>query len=144
MKKIIMILVTGMMVLSLTACGKDNEVKEVVNRLESAINKMDVNEVLDCVNPEVANPIKLLVGTFGQGEEMLLDLVQQVFGATIQFDEVNTEKVKLEPKEVHVNGNSATVECELEFEWGESVIKEIIVFNMIKVEDEWYIDGVQQ
>ena len=130
------------MVLSLTACGK-GEVKEVVNRLEAGINKMDVNEILECINPEVANPIKLLVGTFGQGEELLLELVQQVFGATIQFDEVNTEKVKINPKEVSVNGTNATVECELEFEWGESVIKETIVFNMIKVDDVWYIDGVQ-
>ena len=90
-----MILMSTIMVLSLTACGK-GEVKEVVNRLEAGINKMDVNEILECINPEVANPIKLLVGTFGQGEELLLELVQQVFGATIQFDEVNTEKVKIE------------------------------------------------
>lgn len=73
-----------LMLLSLGACkprevGSDEPVRALLARFEDACHQLDVNEILDCVNPDVSKPLKFaadLVGGFTDADsEQLFDML---------------------------------------------------------------------
>ena len=116
---------------SATGCGAKSDVKELIGKLETACNDMDVSGILDCVNPDKVAPIKLLVDTIGEGSEALVSYVYEFLGITVTQEESEEED------------DRGTVTCTLSFEMGDSTVEKEIVLDVIKVDDVWYIDGLE-
>ena len=131
---------------SATGCGAKSDVKELIGKLETACNDMDVSGILDCVNPDKVAPIKLLVDTIGEGSEALVSYVYEFLGITVTQEESEEEPVQtivLKPTEYVLEDDRGTVTCTLSFEMGDSTVEKEIVLDVIKVDDVWYIDGLE-
>lgn len=60
-----------LMLLSLGACKpreaqSDEPVRALIVRFEDACHQLDANEILDCVNPDIAQPLKFAAGVAGE------------------------------------------------------------------------------
>ena len=71
MKKIIavavMLVLLVTMAFSVTGCqaADKTEIRTVINEFEGACNKLDFDAVLDCINPQIADKVKLALGFVG-------------------------------------------------------------------------------
>ena len=132
--------------LATVGCGAKSECKELIDNLESACNEMDVNAVLDCFNPDKVAPIKMIVNTIGTGTENIANFVYELLGITVQEGESSEEAMEtfeLEPVEYDLADENGTVSCKLSFEMGDNVVEKDLVFEVIKIDDQWYIDGLK-
>ena len=132
--------------LATVGCGAKSECKELIGNLESACNEMDINGVLDCFHPDKAAPFKMIVNTIGTGAENVANFIYGILGITGQEGENSEEAMetfKLEPVEYDLADETGTVDCKLSFEMGDSIVEKDLVFEVVKIDDQWYIDGLK-
>ena len=143
--RILVFCLAFVLMFSAAGCGAKSDVKELIGKLETACNSMDVSGILDCVNPEKVAPIKLLVDAFGEGSEKLVSYVYDFLGITVTEDESEevVQTIVLEPTEYVLEDDYGTVTCTLSFEMGDSTVEKEVVLDVIKVDDVWYIDGLE-
>ena len=150
-KAIIMSLAFLLIAMQLTGCGASGECKAVVEKFETACNELDVNGILDCMNPTVAEPIKtglnFLSGIVQQGSQELMDLIgnallssEQTEGEDVDASEM-FGSMDIEVKNCKVDKDTAVVQAEITFNaFGKEITKQAEL-DMIQKEEAWYIDG---
>lgn len=148
LKKAIICLMISVLILSLTSCkGEKSKIKDTLLEFEYSCQNLDVNGMLNCIDPDVAQPIKAVLLMYGMstGEdtsEVLDELVKTVFGESFKADEflshLTVDKVKIK-----VSGNTAIVNCRLNFEVEGETFTKYARINMVKLDDKWYISGIQ-
>ena len=137
--------------LALCACGGDRaEIKRTLNNFESACQSLDLNEILDCVKPSVADPIRTgasLVGSLtGQSSAELLDsIVPALFGEDYGSSAfLNSIKIKVES--IAVTDNAATAMCTVSYLRSEETVERDATFRLVKEGDKesqaWYIEDI--
>ena len=88
----------------------------------------------------------MIVNTIGTGTENIANFVHELLGITVQEGESSEEAMetfKLEPVEYDFADETGTVDCKLSFEMGDNVVEKDLVFEVIKIDDQWYIDGLK-
>lgn len=145
------LLAAAMMLTALTGCGGDtDEIKDTLAEFEYACQSLDLDAMLDCIDPDVAEPIQFALSVYSittdQDVEDLLDLfVDSVFGsnASALDAEELLSYISITNQKVKVKKNTATVSCSLSVELDGKTYDMDLTINMTKADDRWYIAGIE-
>lgn len=148
-RRFICLVVLLVMAVQLTACGGKEECRNVLDEFEYACNELDVDAMLRCINPEIADPIRLGLALFVNVTDTdIEDIVDQVAEILISsMDEVNIDasemfhSMELETTKIKVKGKNASVYVNISFETMGMEMEKYGVFQMIQVNDTWYIES---
>lgn len=154
MKRIIgLMLIVVMITACLTGCGKkeQEECEIVLDEFEYACNELDLDAILRCINPEVSDPIRIGLAfvtnwTYMDTEDMV-DKVATALTGTL--DEINLDttelfqSMELETKEFAAENGRAAVLSEITFETMGVEMEKYVIFDLIQLDEKWYIDGFE-
>ena len=147
-KRILVLLMIIALVPTMTACQtKRSAIKERLIEFADACRNLDQDRILDCIDPDISQPIKagLLIYGASTGEDkdlLLQEIVAELFGENFNAEDLlsqmSIEKVKIKPKR-----KTAKVFCTLKFKIDGEEFKKKTRIDMIKADDEWYISGIE-
>jgi len=152
MNRFVALLLAACLCLScLTGCeSKSSKIKDTLSEFEYACQNLDVDAILDCIDPDIADPIRFAValysGATGQDYEDFLDsvfddLVAGVFG--IDFDPYDfLSTISFTDIKVKTKKDYATVTCELNFEIAGEQFKRDATIYMIENDENWYVASI--
>jgi hypothetical protein len=152
MKKVLCYLITilliGTMTMGITGCtSKASEIKDTLSEFEYACRDLDVNAMLKCIDPDIADPIRLglaLVSTFTDADyEDLVDGLFDNIGTSEFGSSFNAEDflstISVSDAKLKIKKQNATVTCKINFELAGEQFKRDATIKMIKKDDKWYI-----
>lgn len=137
------------MCLTLCACGDKGQIKSTISDFEKACHTLDLNEILDCVDPTVAKVIGGGAGLIGSltgktSEELLDSIVPTLFGE--DFSSEFLESIDIKVEDVAVNETSATAMCTISYLYDGEERAQDATLKLVKEGTEkdaaWYINGV--
>lgn len=136
------------LVLGMTACGsKTGEIKNLTADFEKACNELDLNAMLDCINPAVADGVKLATGFVGMFTDKDTDEVLDGV-ASLLLDEAPDDakaffsSIKITTKEIEVDGENATATATIEYTVSGEDYDEEAVFQYLYTDEQWYISDL--
>ena len=147
-KQLISALLAAAIMMTLCSCTTNaSEIEDTLSEFEYACHNLDIHAMLNCIDPDVAEPIKFSISAYsaltGQDSEDVLDeLVEAVFETDFEPDEFLSHITITDPK-IKVQKNKATVTCIINFEIGGDTYHKDTIINMIKTDDKWYISGFE-
>lgn len=130
---------------SMCACGnQNNEIKTLTKNFENSCNKLDMNAMLDCIDPDISESVKKLTGLIGMFSDKDTDELLDSF-AKVLFSELpenskeffSSIKIKLDNIETAEDSASATAEITYEISGEEN--KSNATFEYVSIEGKWYI-----
>ena len=121
-------------------------VEALIGDCTQACHDMDIEAILDCVNPKLADPMRSMLkvaGVSGKSDEELLELVCTYMGAeAVDYSEF-CETLSTEIEDVQVHGETADATVKYRFEQdGQSYEGEAAV-TCTRVDGKWYISTLQ-
>jgi len=165
MKRIVCVLVmTALLVMSLSGCGALAElfklqpepettaasretVEQMAERCNAACNDMDLDGILDCVSPKIADPLRTgldLAGKLGgKSDEELLNTLLEVLGAERAENAGEIcSTLNIEVASVDMDGDTA--QAEVHFSYSQNGQKYVGETNMtcICIDGRWYVSGL--
>lgn len=141
-KLLVCVLMTSMI---LTGCGNADkkECKEVLKEFQYACNNIDVNSMLDCMDPDIADPIRILISAAGADPTECLDMFSDILWYGLNESESGAEEVLtslvIEPEEVEVEDNYAVVYCKMSCMADGVEVVRFADAEMKLHNDSWYI-----
>lgn len=149
MKKFVAMLLVVAIAVSLVGCGsakREKEILKTLDRFEAACHSLDVNAILDCLDPDYARPISgvlSVVSLFTDTSEWLPKAFNLLFGQD-EDPEQFMSAVTFENPEVSSKKSNAVVEADLTANVAGRVLSYKVEVKMIyeKDKDEWYISGI--
>ena len=139
------ILVTVLLT-ALTACSQSRPA-DILPKLESAINKYDVNAILNCYDPSVKQALGGLAGFLGSavgfsGSSImdLLPFLSQLVGQKTK-QEFGSIKVKLTELSTTVAGIDATMQVKVSVTYDGREESEIMTLKLVQVNGQWYLSA---
>lgn len=152
--RIAALLLTLVMCLTLlTGCGEKGKVKALISDFESACQSADVSKMLDCLDPEVAKPVKGVMSLLGIDASKISDLLDSVVGGELfgssgigellKTDNLEEELATLEIKPESYAFNKAKDECSVQVTYsgtfrGEEFSKEGELTCVLR-DKTWYL-----
>ena len=133
---------------TLTACSEKNGINDTLNEFEYSARNMNIDAMLNCIDPMVSDPIHDVVSIYHLVtretiEDTIRELIKSVFDRDFEPSEFLTG-MSFEEREIKITGRKGVVRCRLVVEIkGETFGREIRVL-MHKVRDRWYIAGVEE
>lgn len=144
------ILALAMCFLSLTACsGKQkSEIKSVIAEFEYACNTLDVEAILNTINPKVSDKIKLALGIYGLfSDQDTGEVLESISEALIGDSELDGSdffsSIKIEVGEITVDEESAVAEAKVQYIIAGEEYKKAAEFKCVYYLDEWYISSLK-
>lgn len=152
MKRIFcLMMVLVMMTFCVTGCGKkeQKECEIVLDEFEYACNELDADAILRCINPKISDPIKIGLAFVTNWTSMdTEDMVDEIAAALVG----SLDEMQLDATEMFQSMELETVDFESEDGYGALLskvtfetmgveVEKYVVFDMIHVDDQWYIDG---
>ena len=106
--------------------------------------------MLGCIDPDVADPIRLILALYSQAteqdyedvtDEILENIVYSVFGEDFDPDEF-LSTMSVSDVELDVDGEVAVVNCVIHFEVaGEQFARDSAIV-LVEIRDRWYISYI--
>ncbi len=133
---------------SMCACGnQNNEIKTLTKNFENSCNKLDLNAMLDCIDPDISGSVKKLTGLIGMFSDKDTDELLDSF-AKVLFSELpenskeffSSIKIKLDNIEIDEDKASATAEITYEIS-GENNTSNAN-FEYTRIDEKWYISNL--
>lgn len=135
-------------ILMLCACGVKASPERTIKRFEKALQNIDIDSMIDCVEPRTAEGIRsaanIAGGLFGFDSKDIFNLLYLAVGIakqtniqelTSEMDVFNSASFTIMSTDYNKDKSKAAVAVEFSFD-GESTTG---IINMIKSEGEWYI-----
>lgn len=161
MKRIVCLLVLAALLLSLSGCSTIAElfkpqpepntsaytrdtVEQLVERCNAACNDMDLEGILDCVSPKIADPLRTgldLMGKLGgKSDEELLNTLLEVLGAERAENAGEIcRTLEIEVDSVEVDRDTAQAEVNFSYSQnGQNYIGQTNV-TCVDINGRWYI-----
>ena len=150
--KIILVSLILIITLSISGCGEEKQCANQVQSFVSACNELDAEGILSCMDPSIADPIRIAFGVLGTltGNELndVLDgiinvLIKglQIFNDEIEVDQIfSSMSVKID--KIEVNGEYAKVNGKVSFHLFGKQMKKDMVVDMKETDDVWYIEKI--
>lgn len=146
--------VVVLLVVGLTSYLVTNfRIRRTLNDFRDACNEGDVGGMLDCIDPDIADPLKAALVIFNiastQYEETVTEAINTIFGdmagQDIPQEQASElmESVKLTRVFITPGISKASVKCRAEFEFAGTTFKRDIRIRMVKKRGDWYIAGVE-
>ena len=137
-------------VLSVSMCACDtqnNEIKTLTKNFENSCNKLDMNAMLDCIEPDISGSVKKLTGLIGMFSDKDTDELLDSF-AKVLFSELpenskeffSSIKIKLDNIEIDEDSASATAEITYEISGEDNTSN--ANFEYTRIDEKWYISNL--
>ena len=150
LRRIIAILLCAVLLAGLLGgCGEKGKVQKLIKSYERACHSAEVEDILDCYDPNIVNPVRSVSKLLGIGADTLINLVAPLLGVDLSgvelpdlsalLDVLKTLKLKPVSYEFS-NGNkkcSVKVECSIEL-FG-SVQTVTTTFRCVERDGKWYV-----
>ena len=155
-KSTVILLMCLMVLISLTGCGRKNkaECAQLISSFEESCNELNVNGILNCINPKISDPLKgvmaigenLLGADAAEGVSKVLESIGAGIGSIFTEDGVQMSEmlanIQLEPTKYHLKKKEGCGICKATATVnGIDFIKNLKI-SVIKNNDEWYISGI--
>ena len=121
-------------------------VEELVSDCTDACHNMDVEAILDCVNPKLADPMRSMLkvaGLSGKSDEELLELVGTYMGAEATNYSEFCRTLTAEPGEVEVHGEKANTTVTYTFEQDGQTFRGEADVSFTRVDGQWYVSTLK-
>lgn len=144
-----LILVLVMCFLTMTACGdkkQKNEIESVIAEFEYACNTLDVEAILNTLNPKVADKIKLALGIYGMfSDQDTSEVLESISDALIGDSSLDGNdffsSIKIEVGDITIDEESAIAEAKVEYIIAGEEYKKAAEFKCVYYLEEWYISS---
>ena len=138
-------------VLCVSLCGcpisERSSVKGTIHKFEHACHKLDIDEMLECVEPTIAKLFNILPIPKDKESrsEFLLNIIDFIY--VIDADSANEvmdffESVHIKVNSVDVGERRATVEAELHYKIDGVKSEDYIIITLLERGNEWYIASI--
>ena len=133
---------------SMCACGnQNNEIKTLTKSFENSCNKLDMNAMLDCIDPDISGSVKKITGLIGMFSDKDTDELLDSF-AKVLFSELpenskeffSSIKIKLDNIEIDEDKASATAEITYEISGEDNTSN--ANFEYTRIDEKWYISNL--
>lgn len=135
--------------LCLTGCGgSESDIKSMLGRFEKACQEVDVEGMMDCIDPDIIAPVRTVLGMLGVDE--LNKYAGQVMGVLGLVDiqgespEDIIKTIKITPKEFSFNEDKTgcDVETEVSYQFNGATSAAAITVKCVLDDGAWYIRSV--
>ena len=149
-RKAICIVTFVLLAVQFTGCGKEkSECENVINEFEYACNELDVDAMLRCLHPDVADPIRAVLSlanmVSGEETEDIVDMISSELGGQLESGNIDSDEMfnslDIEVTDYKEDGGSADVYADISFEIAGKKKKKYGVFYMEQVDEQWYISS---
>ena len=133
---------------SLCACGnQNNEIKTLTKNFENSCNKLDMNAMLDCIDPEVSGSVKKLTGLIGMfsdkdTDELLDSFAKVLFSELPENSQEFFSSIKIKLDNIEIEEDSASATAEITYEISGEDNKSNASFEYTRVDEKWYISNL--
>ncbi|GEM_PF-7083769 len=147
MKRVVLVCWCATLLVMLSACSPETgKIKKTLADFQAASEALDIEGMLECVDPDVAQPIRKTVTAYTaltgtDPRELLPTVVQMVFGEESDGEKL-MDHISIKKPKLHISGDTAQVECELHITTEDSSYSRDTVIRMKKIDDKWYIAGL--
>ena len=140
---LIMVLTVGM-----CACGnQNNEIKTLTKNFENSCNKLDMNAMLDCIDPDISGSVKKLTGLIGMlsdkdTDELLDSFAKVLFSELPENSKEFFSSIKIKLDNIQIDEDSASATAEITYEISGEDNKSNANFEYTRVDEKWYISNL--
>ena len=133
---------------SMCACGgQNNEIKTLTRNFENSCNKLDMNAMLDCIDPEVSGSVKKLTGLIGMfsdkdTDELLDSFAKVLFSEMPENSKDFFSSIKIKLDTVEIEDDNASASAEITYEISGEDNKSNANFEYIRIDEKWYISNL--
>lgn len=148
LKNIIVFLLLFVIVLSMSACdNQNNEIKTLTKNFENSCNKVDMNAMLDCIDPDISESVKKLTGLIGMfsdkdTDELLDNFAKVLFSELPENSKEFFSSIKIKLNSVEIEDDKASASAEITYEISGEENKSNANFKYICIDKKWYISDL--
>lgn len=141
-------LTVAVSLLVLVSCaGGNEEIEDLLDRFEDTCNSLNINLMLDYIDPDVAAPVKLSMSVLnelsgGESDEVMKKLAATLITGMPKDVDAFLRSIDIEAERIKVKGDTATVDAVVEYEMADVDFEKRATFECIRVSDGWYISGM--
>ena len=134
--------------ISMCACGNQtNEIKTLTNNFENSCNKLDMNAMLDCIDPDVSGSVKKLTGLIGMfsdkdTDELLDSFAKVLFSELPENSKEFFSSIKIKLDNIEIEEDTASASAEITYEISGEDNKSNANFEYIRIDEKWYISNL--
>lgn len=146
-KGIVIVMLIAALVLSLCGCSNDKgEIENLMTEFEYSCNELDIDAMLDCIDPAISDKIKLATGiasmfTNKDSDELTEELVGMLTGDSSLNADDFFSSIKIETKDIKTKKESGTSNAIVEYSIAGEKFKKEATFNYVYNMEKWYISS---
>lgn len=147
--KIILLSLIIMITLFISGCGEEKKCANQIQSFVSACNELDTEGILSCMDPSIADPIRITFGVIGTltGKELndVLDGIIHILIKGLQLfnDEIEMEQIfssmSIEVEKIKIEEEYAQIEGKISFHLFGKLVKRDVMVDMKETDQVWYI-----
>ena len=132
----------------LTGCGSQSGPEKTIQNFVTAYNKLDMNAMLDCLEPTQAEAVRSLVNiagslTIGVSGQDLLNIMP-LFSGMSTYDATGnlvsaTPELEIDVKDTKISGNAATCTVDMRVTIAGETQQQETTISLEKQDGVWYI-----
>jgi uncharacterized lipoprotein YehR (DUF1307 family) len=133
---------------SMCACGnQNNEIKTLTKNFENSCNKLDMNAMLDCIDPDISGSVKKLTGLIGMfsdkdTDELLDSFAKVLFRELPENSKEFFSSIKIKLDNIEIDEDSASATAEITYEISGEDNKSNANFEYTRIDEKWYISNL--
>lgn len=138
------------LVIGLSSCGakKKEDLTNLITEFEYSCNTLDVDAILDCIDPRVSDNIKLLMGVYGMFsdkdiDEVIDELSESLIGDSSISGNDFFSSVKIDVQDIVVEDNEALVTTYVEYVIAGETFNRVAEFYCVYYMDKWYVSDFE-
>lgn len=146
-KRIVIIMLLASVMLSLSGCSNNKEeIEDLMSRFEDACNELDTDAILECIDPNISDKIRLATGIAGMfaGKESA-DLTKELAGMLTDDNSLNAgeffSSIKIEISDIKTKKERGTANTLVEYTIAGEKFKKEATFEYVYNTEKWYISG---
>ena len=136
------------LIVSMCACGnQNNEIKTLTQIFENSCNKLDMNAMLDCIDPDISGSVKKLTGLIGMfsdkdTDELLDSFAKVLFSELPENSKEFFSSIKIKLDNIEIEEDSASASAEITYEISGEDNKTNANFEYVCIDEKWYISNL--
>lgn len=134
--------------ISICACGnQNNEIKTLTKDFENSCNKLDMNAMLDFIDPDISGSVKKLTGLIGMfsdkdTDELLDSFAKVLFSELPENSKEFFSSIKIKLDNIEIEEDNASASAEITYEISGEDNKSNANFEYIRIDEKWYISNL--
>lgn len=147
-KKFAALILIIVLSVSVCACGnQNNEIKTLTKNFENSCNKLDMNAMLDCIDPDISGSVKKLTGLIGMfsdkdTDELLDSFAKVLFSELPENSKEFFSSIKIKLDNIKIDEDSASATAEITYEISGEDNTSNANFEYTRIDEKWYISNL--